>query len=283
MSRTMRTVLVAVGVAVSGCISTGVPIVVEPVAPAPTLGDDVFVQAKGQGPTEDEAYASAQMALAAAVLGDARWAEVVPVDVHRRDGDPQLVTRADEGVEVTLGLSRARAAATISAFDSGEPTIHGPPAWHDVQMAYMRAHVAAHACARRIVLFSATCETNQTAEADAALDELGQGLVLVAAYPDGVPVDSQGAPLRDPAVFVLSRGVPLAGMPVQLEAPPGIAATNTRAVTDGKGQAHFTLGPDVAMAPMRVFVDGGALLGPRSDHAPRAEVHVDARPTGLRR
>ncbi len=283
MSGGWRALVCVVVLAGAGCHSTAAALVVTPPEPPPGLGDDVFVQASGRGATEDQAYAAAQRALADAVLGDARWAELVSIDVHRRDGDPQLIERGDGEVEVALGLSRTRAAATLSAFEHGEPVVQGPPAWHDVQLAYLRAHVASHACARRIALFSSTCETDQTAEADAAMAELQQGLVLVSAYPDGVPVDVGGRPMRGPAVFVLWRGVPLAGMPVRLEAPAEVSVVDRRVLSDGQGQARFSLGHDAVLASVKIVVDGDALLGPSGDQALAAEVTLDTRPVANRR
>jgi hypothetical protein len=269
----------------TGCSKTPTPTSTSPDATvtSPSFGTDVLVQAAGRGATEDEAYAAARRVLAAAVLGDAAWADLLAVNVHRRDVDPQRVTSAAGGVEVALGLPRERASAIVQELENSEPEPHGPIAWQASLTAYLRAHAAAQACLQRRQLFAARCEPSPTDEADAALAELGQGLTLVSAFPDGVPVDARGLALREPSVFVLWRGVPLAGLPLRIEAEASAALALDGVVSNEQGQARVTLATGVPMPALRLVIDGEALLGPHHDAAPRAEIRLEPRTVGLGR
>jgi hypothetical protein len=248
-----------------------------------SLGQDVLVQATGRGPGENEAYAAAREALAAAVLGDAAWAEVLGLEVHRRDVDPQRVSIVAGGAEVALGLPRERVAMLLQALEQAEPEPAGPPVWREPLAAYLRAHSAAQACVQRRTLFAVECEPLPTAEADAALAELGEGLALVPAYPDGVPVDARGRALREPTAFVLWRAVPLAGLPLRVEAEDPAALALDQVVSNGHGEVKVALVEGATLPPLRLVVDGTAMLGPKRDAAPRAELRLEARAVGLGR
>lgn len=274
----------------TGCPSDSAPPPTVAPVDAPvqaSLGEDVFVQAAGRGATEDEAYAAARQALAEAVLGDAAWAAVVPVEVHRRGVDPQRVTRTSGGVEMAVGLPRERVSAMVLELEGVDPQPRGPVAWQESLQAYLRAHAAAQACVRRSALFSAQCEPPHTDDVDATIAGLGDGLALVPAYPDGVPVDARGRPLRDPTVYVLWRGVPLAGLPMQLQGPGVAALAQPSLITDAQGQARVPLLdplPDgMALGTLELRIDGAALLGPRAAAAPRTSLRIEPRPVGLQR
>ncbi len=249
----------------------------------PAFAVEVLVQATGRGASEDEAYAAARVALAEIVLGDAAWTELVAVDLHRRQVDPQRVTPIAGGVEVALGLPRERVSSIVQELENAEPELNGPLVWQEPIIAYLRAHAAAEACLRRQQLFQATCEPSPTDEVDAALAELGQGLAFVAAYPDGVPVDANGRALREPAVFVVWRGVPLAGLPLRVEADRADALALDHLVSDAHGQARVTLASGVPMASLRLVIDGEAMLGPYRDAAPRTELRLEPRTVALGR
>lgn len=257
------------------------------VVPAETepasLGPDVFVQATGVGATEDEAYVAARAALAEAVLGDAAWAELVSLDLHRRDEDPQRVTKVADGVEVVLGLTRARVSVAISDLENGEPTASGPLVWREPLQAYLRAHVAAQACERRRALFQVECETGQTKEADAAVVAMMEGVVLVSAYSDGVPVDREGRPLREPVVFALWRGVPLSDLPLRVEAKQPEALVERRLSSDAQGRAEVAMVQGAVLPPIEIRVDTEALLGPHRADLPQAELRVEPRVVGTSR
>jgi hypothetical protein len=282
--------LVVSTLVIAGCPKDSTPSVT-PTTPAtsdasPTrtgFDVEVLVQASGRGPSENEAYAAARRALAEAVLGDAAWADVLDIEVHRRDVDPQRVTMVGGEVEVALGLPRERAALAVAALEEVEPEPQGPVVWHERRLAYLRAHAAAQACLQRRALFGAACEPGPTQEVDAAVAQLGEGLVLVAAQRDGVPVDARGRALRPPTVFALWRGVPLAGLPLRVETDEPAALALDQVMSNGHGQAEVPLVRDVALPPLRLVVDGEALLGPRRAAAPRAELRLEPRTVGLGR
>ncbi|MCA9708420.1 MAG: hypothetical protein KDK70_21400, partial [Myxococcales bacterium] len=177
-------------------------------------------------------------------------------ELHRRGEDPQRVTPREGGVEVAVGLTRARVSVALSELDNGEPPPQGPAMWQEPVQTYLRAHAAAQACQRRAVLFEVECESGQTAEADAVVAELLDGVVLSSAYPDGVPVDAEGRPLRDPVIFALWRGVPLADLPLRVEpAEPAKPVTQARTTSDAQGRARIAMTPGAVLAPLEVRVD----------------------------
>lgn len=255
----------------------------EPAEAAPSLGPDVFVHATGRGATEDEAYAAAQQALAEVVLGDAAWLSLVPLQVHRRALDPQRVTSNEEGFAVAVGLPRERVSALVLELEGADPGARGPVAWQEPLQAYLRAHLASHACVRRSLLFTVRCETGLTDGVDAELDRLAESLVLVSGYPDGVPVDAQGRPLRTPVAFAVWSGVPLPGLPLVVEGPGVASLVGDRLVTDELGRAQVMLREGETLGALRLRVDGAALLGPRAHAAPRTELRIEPRAVGLQR
>lgn len=283
----------ALGVTLAGLLAAGCPGRTDtppPVTPteapshsSPTLGPDAFVRALGRGTTEDEAYAAAALALTEAVLGDAAWLELAPLEVHRRGVDPQSSAPAPGGFEVAVGLPRERVSALVLELESSAPEPRGPGAWQEQIQAYLRAHLASHACVRRSLLFSVRCETGETDGADAELRRLADGLVLVSAHPDGVPVDAQGHPLRAPTVFAIWNGVPLTGLPLRLEGPGAASLVQDRLVTGDHGRTSIPLRDGEVLGSLRVRVDGDALLGPRADAAPRTELRIEPRRVGLQR
>ena len=247
------------------------------------LGEEAFVQARGAGATEEEAYAAANAALAEALLGDASWATIVPLTVHGPDADLMHAGPTAEGFEAVVGLTRARAVAVLSEFEHGEVTFEGPAVWRDAILAYRRAHVAAQACARRMELFESECSI-ETADADAAVARLGEGLVLVSSHAGGVPVNADGRLLRRPGVVAIWGGVPVADLPLLLTAPPELPWVQPAVKTDLAGVA--SLGePDEAAtwATVTIRVDGRALLGPAGDEVFTTELSLEPRSVGPKR
>lgn len=251
--------------------------------PPASLGEDVIVQASGRGADENEAYAAAREALADVVLGDAAWADLLELEVHRRDTDPQRAVAVAGGVEVTLGLPRERAALVVQALAEAEPEPRGPEVWREALSAALRAHSAADACRKRRELFGVACEPSPTDEVDAAVAELAEGLLIVSAYPDGVPVDVRGRALREPTLFASWRGGPLAGLPLRIETEDPAALALDQVTSDGTGKLRVALAEGAVLPAMRLVIDGEALLGPLRDAAPRVEVRVAPRQVGLGR
>src|SRR5690606_22621596 len=103
---------------------------------------------------------------------------------------------------------------------------------------FLRAHVAAQACDQRRRLFAATCDAGDTAEADDALAQLTTEVELSPPFPDGVPADPDGRLLRPASVYVLWRGLPIAGVPVVASGGDDLA--EVRAVSDARGVAVVT-------------------------------------------
>ncbi len=102
----------------------------DPAAPGDTgatapLGQDVIVQASGRGPGENEAYAAAREALAEAVLGDAAWADLLDIEGHRRNVDPQRVTIVPGGATTSIGRSGAWSAPRGCARRAGRAPAAG--------------------------------------------------------------------------------------------------------------------------------------------------------------
>lgn len=243
-----------------------------------TEGVSAWLLAQGVGGTAEEAEANARERLAADLLGDPRWLALYPIEIHnsQQDAGP-VVEQADGQVSVTLGLSRARAAAVISEFEMGRPTLSGPDAWRETLYAVISARAAAHVCRRRRALFAAQCETGDLSESEAELHALATSVRLVAEYQDGVPVDAEGKVLRMPAVFVLWNGVPAAEVP--LSTKPGGAQ-----LSDAAGRVPVDIATGAAMPTDAVVqVDAGKVLGPLAAAWPEAPLHLLARPLTLSR
>jgi hypothetical protein len=127
------------------------------------------------------------------------------------------------------------------------------------------------------------CEPSPTDEVDAALAELGKGLMIVSAYPDGVPVDARGRALREPTLFASWRGGPLGGLPLRIEAEDPAALALDQVASDGTGKLRVALVDGATLPAMRLVIDGEALLGPLRDAAPQVEVRIAPREVGLGR
>lgn len=280
----------AIALALGGCPKQPTPPPQPPPTPNtapppgdPPLGDDVFVRAEGHGATEDEAYAAASTELARALLGDPAWAQRAELAVHRRDTDPQRRQPSDEGLTITLGLSRAQAAIVLSNFENHTPTVEGPDPWLDPLRAYLTAHTAVQACARRAALFGSACEAPDTTEADTELFRLLEGVAIVPTVRDGVPVDEQGYPLRDFEVFVSWAGVPMAGVPLRLSGGEAMGLTAEKLRTDASGVARVELPRKVVATPLTISLDADALLGPHRDRVPTAQAPVEPRAVTTKR
>jgi hypothetical protein len=260
------------------------------VAPAPVAAQpsaapraSSFLEAVGVGATEVEAHAAALAGLAQALFGAAAWADVMRVDVYDPQTDPRRVQTSDSGVfEVTLGLSRSRAAAVLSAASMAQPQVTGPAIWRDTVYAFLYAHVGALVCERRRALFSVQCEPGDTTEADGALEAMARQCSLVGAYVGGVPLDTEGHLVRAPGIYALCDGVPVADVPVV--ASSGVSELRQSAQTDARGRAGFeAFARDLWTGPIRVGVDASAVLGPLHETWPNVEVILEARPIGSKR
>lgn len=244
-----------------------------------------FLSVSGHGASREEAYRAARDALAQALLGDPAWLEIVPLAIHEPDVDAQSETTREDGtVEVTLSLSRARASALLGELRITTPKVQVPAPWHDTVYAFVFAHAGAHACVRRRVLFGVECEEGDTREFDAALQQLAQGVSLTPLYAGGVPLDPQGKPLRQPAVYVHWRGVPASGVPLEARPSSTVEASRLTARTDMHGVARFDVSLDQPLTtPVRVTLGTQAILGPLHASWPEVTVAIEGRPADLRR
>jgi hypothetical protein len=239
-----------------------------------------FLSAEGAGPTEEDAVAAARTAMLAALLGDAGWAALTRLELER----PAPITTVEPSgrIRAQLRLGRVDAAALMSAFEDAEPSIVGPAAWRDVLYAYLRAHVAVHACEQRRRLFAATCDTGDTAEVDDALAQLTTEVELSPPFPDGIPSDTEGRLLRPASVYVLWRGLPIADVPVI--ATSGPEGRELRATSDARGVA-IVVAPEATgdWSALDVRIDAAALLGPRHGAWPERPVKLAARAVDAKR
>lgn len=223
-----------------------------------------FIEAQAEGPDEARAYAEAEIQLATALLGDARFAALAGITVHRRDHDPQRVTASASGkVIVSLGLDASQSAGVLAALGEATPRFEAPGPWRDTWHELFFTHLQRIACERRKALFDIDCPLVTTAEIDARAAEILEGLRLVSAYEGGYPVDTAGQPFRAPLVHVLWHGVMLSDVPLMVT--EGASDTSpTRIVSDAHGQLELP-----AQAPgadgWRVTVDLDALLGPLAE------------------
>lgn len=249
-----------------------------------------FITAEGRAATQDEAYAAARVRLAEALFGDARWLDLVALELHEPTGDPMLVTEQPDAVQVQIGLSRERAAALVGAFELADPKVRGPEVWTSVLYAYVFAHKAELACSRRRELFAVECEPPETAEADEELRALAAGVTLAPLHDGGVPVDAQGRPLRAPGVFVFWHGVPVVGAPVvaSMASVASVASDGDReplrVETGPDGTALVVLDEGAQPGfPIEFALDTDAMLGPLAESWRGRSLGIDTRSVGFRR
>ena len=262
MGRVRTAALIAL--AAAGCSKPKPAPVVPDAAPtvvAPQHAEvKAFLTAKGQGADEAAAYASAQAALADALLGDSRWLAVVPLALHDREQDPYDAVSTPDGWEVAIGLDEGRAATTLDAMTYAKPSFQGPEVWHDTLYQALATHAAKVVCERRESLYDVACDAPATEQEDAQLRELGDGLQLAPVVQGGVPTDADGVVLRPGRVLVTWNGAPMDGVPLLVEMADG-SRVDTKSEGGGVAQLPVPVG---AAWPgnFSVRVDSGRLLGP---------------------
>jgi len=245
-----------------------------------TEAASAWLSVRGEGRDREEAALDAERELAARLLGDPAWLNLYPVQLHDPEHDVgPVVSEAAGAVSVSLGLSRARAAAVMSQLEMSTPELGGPPAWRDVLYGFVAARGAAHVCERRRALFEASCEPGDLEESTIAIADLASTVSLVPTYRDGVPVDAEGRVLRAPSVFVLWNGVPVGDVPVMIEGQRIDAH-----VSDPAGRVALELAVGTRMASAaRARIDADTLLGPLSSVWPEVVVGLAPRPITLTR
>lgn len=245
-----------------------------------TEASTAWLSVRGEGRDLEEATLDAERELAARLLGDPQWLALYPVRLHDPEHDVgPFVSETGGSVSVSLGLSRARAAAVMSQLEMSSPELGGPVAWRDVLYGFVAAQGAAHVCERRQALFEATCESGELEESAMAIAELASTVSLVPTYPDGVPVDRQGRVLRSPSVFVLWNGVPVGDVPVMIEGQRIDAH-----VSDAAGRVALDLPVGTRMpGAAQARIDADALLGPLASVWPDVVVGLAPRPITLKR
>ena len=289
MSRVSRLLALLATLAV-GCTPRGGQTVTPPTDSDPprprgptheaTEATTAWLSVRGQGRDREEATLDAERELAARLLGDPAWLVLYPVRLHdpKHDVGP-VVSESADAVSVSLGLSRARAAALMSQLEMSSPELGGPPAWRDVMYGFVAAQGAAHVCERRRALFDATCEQGDLEQSRSAIAELATSVTLVPTYRDGVPVDHEGRVLRAPSVFVLWNGVPVGDVPVVVEGQRIDAH-----VSDAAGRVALELEVGAPMpTAAHARVDAEALLGPLAPVWPDVTVGLAPRPITLTR
>ena len=282
MTPSMRAIVIAIATILLACdrpasgSSTRTPATDTRTTDAP---GDAFVSGEGTGATEQEAAAAAREALLTALLGEAGWATLAELPVDRLQ--PSTTGAAAGGqAHARIDLGRAEAAALISAFQEAEPDMVGPAPWRDVLYPFLKAHIAARACEQRRRLFAVECETGDTAEVDDALAQLTTEVELSPPFPDGIPADRDGLPLRPASVYVLWRGLPIANVPVIATSPEG---GELQAKSDARGVAIISPSAAASWSTLDVRVDTAALLGPLRGAWPDRPVTLTTRAVDGRR
>jgi hypothetical protein len=289
-----------------------------PAAPPPSVDDGTgtestelagaLVEARGTGRGEAEAYAAATERLAEAVYGDPRWAALLPGTIHDRAHDPYgVLPREGGGVEVRVGLSEDRVAGMLAILEQPPASLptEGDPLTRELSELLVAARQEL-ACLRRQALLDTACLPGEDVGPPAAarVAELATRLVLTSDYPDGVPLNDRGIPLRPAQVnaqFVLpeeDRRVPAPELPLRI-APaadgqtdgsaddPAAQAPGTlrTAVTSPEGRARVGPPPDRRWpGPLQVTVDADTLLGPLAAYWPGpVGLVLRGRPVGMAR
>lgn len=239
-----------------------------------------FIEAQAEGPDEPRAYAEAERQLATALLGDARYAALAGITVHRRGLDPERIIAAESGkVSVSLGLDASQSAGVLAALGEATPRFEAPAPWRDTWHELFFTHLQRIACERRKALFDVDCPPVAAVEIDARAAEVLEGIRLVSAYEGGYPVDAAGQPLRAPLVHVLWHGVLLGDVPLVVtdqasDAPP------TRMISDAHGELQLPV-PASGADGWTVAVDLSTLLGPLAE-AMRGRIHIASLELGPR-
>lgn len=250
-----------------------------PAEPAPF---EAFVVGRAEAPTEDEAREAALAQLESTFLGSGGWSKARGVTLHDPQRDPMRVTELDGAVRVELGLTESHAAAKLSELELATLVLQGPVDWQDTIRAAILAQTAATVCQRRAELFNLPCDPPDTEEAATQLASLAAGIAVTPIYPDGLPLDPRGTPLRRDAVFVFWHGNPVADVPLRGTTADGREIEPLS--TDRQGRAILPLSVVVEPnASVHLEIDAESLLGPVNADWPKHEAKVGARPLDIRR
>ncbi len=287
MGRVRTPVVGLIVLALGGCQKDGTASVPPGAAvsatPAPAAHADVeaFVSGRGAGAQEEQAYVQATNQLAEALLGDARWLAVMPMQLHDRATDPYDAVETADGWEVAVGLHEGRAAATLDAFTYTQPTFEAPEVWQDILYQAFSSHAAKVTCEQRAALFAVACEASPTDEQDAALRSLAAGLSIGTVLRGGVPVDADGMVLRPVALLVTWNGAPVSGMPLVVGLPDG---RTLWARADEAGQAVLPVEVGASWpGAVSVRVDVERFMGPLAVQWNGTPTSVEARSIDPRR
>lgn len=264
-----------------------------PKAMASGMPEVPFLHASATGPSEADAYAEALARLEQAVYGEETWARDLAVPLHDPAVDPmERADTADGRTQVTVGVERDRLEGFLTQL-AEQPWQAAGPAPLAADMAHLyQLHRERFVCERRQALLDEACTLPSDEEMAAPLDVLVREVQIRPFFPDGVPVDAEGRPLRPLEVVaerVTSSGrrVPLVGLPVIAVQPDGAdALMSTETVSDDAGVARFAFASGAAWpGEVRVALDWRGLLGTLGAAGtwPAMDLPVTSRDTGVRR
>lgn len=240
---------------------------------------------RGEGATEEEAYAAAVAGLRAAIYG--RGAEALAFDVHDRSRDAVRIEPRDGGGFVAeVSIARERSREVLDTLASAPPPSVPAPLAEQIAPLYA-AHVARLTCERRRAWLGETCEAPDGAAVADGARAIASSLRLRSQYRGGVPLDANDRPLRSPTVVVELVGAdgtarPIAGVPVAARIVDG--APLAPATSDATGTARVALPSDAPWSgTIEIAIDRAALLGALATAFPPIAVQVRGRRIALDR
>ncbi len=257
-------------------------------APEPV---ELFVEASGAGDTQEEAYREAVSRLALELFGSEVWLASLDVGLHDTERDPMRSSTTGSGqVQVVVGLERERVVALFDAI--AEHPYHAAPPAHmaETLLRLYQVRLARSVCLRRRELLEEECEAASADEVGDQIQAMAQTIRLQPYFPDGVPLDSEGHPLR-PITVVAEQRTPggdwvrLTGLPLSVIEPEGSDAVETVvATTDDGGLARFRFGSEATWPEgTEVALDREQFLGSLADLWPGQRIELSGRRRGLQR
>jgi hypothetical protein len=253
--------------------------------------EDHFVQARGDGATEGEAYLDAVAQLATVLFGPESWLSSLGVGIHEAGRDPMHSSATGDGqVQVMVGLDRERVEEVFEMISS-HPYQASPPAHllETFRQIY-QGRLARSVCLRRRELLEWECSPPSIDGLANQMAELAQTIRLQPFFPDGLPLDARGRPLR-PILVIAEQRTPggewirLPGLALNVSVPLGTSTPETTAATtnDG-GVARFPLGEGRSLSEgTEVVLDRERFLGPLSDLWPGQRLGLSGRLRGVQR
>ncbi|MCG8416978.1 MAG: hypothetical protein MJE77_03415 [Proteobacteria bacterium] len=269
------------------------PVATSPVdAPEPTPVTAPLIEARGHGTDSEQAYAAALVSLEKTLYDSDAWAEVLEVPVFDAERDSIKRDQGSSDAQVVLGLSAERVAEVLAAVEQSpwQPSVPGPLA--DTVERAARLQFAGFLCQRRRDLLDIPppnpCTSPDVDAIPGELQKLAEAVRVRLHYVDGVPLASDGRPLR-PLVVIAEHRLsghggsaawqPLRGLPFLASPDQASAVLQAETlISDDTGVVRFEVQADAAWPDgLTVAVNRRQLLGPLASLWPETALSAPGR------